>query len=216
MHTVIFFLISFSYIHSWSYEYLFSLQKYIIKIKRCLRLFQCSSLLVFFLFSSFSSVVLKMTMFYKYTWLSQQYGSYTSSREEEAVGAAAVAASQTALSQQEPPMEFYGIPHRWGKMGLNTFCFKLLEKTKRHVWSPTAEVSVQHDRLTCLQCFLQLTCSTCMSSQSTGTKGQRTGGGGGEEGKEEEEEEERDVLCCAQFHFINAFYLMALLFSGKA
>lgn len=44
-------------------------------------------------------------------------------------------------------MEFYGIPHRWGKMavGLNTFCFKLLEKTKRHVWSPTAQVSVQRD-----------------------------------------------------------------------
>lgn len=53
---------------------------------------------------------------------------------------AAVAASQTALSQQEPPVEFYGTPHRRGEMavGLNTFCFKLLEKTKRHVWPPTA------------------------------------------------------------------------------
>lgn len=33
--------------------------------------------------------------------------------------------------------------------------------------------------------------------------------------KGQEEEGERE-LCCAQFHFINAFYLMALLFSGKA
>lgn len=67
--------------------------------------------------------------------LYQLQGSYTSSREEEAVETAAVAASQTALSQQEPPVEFYRTPHRWGEMavGLNTFYFKLLEKTKRRL-----------------------------------------------------------------------------------
>lgn len=74
------------------------------------------------------------------TWAVPPAGQLPSSRREEAVGAAAVAASQTALSQQEPPVEFYGTPHRRGEMavGLNTFCFKLLEKTKRHVWPPTA------------------------------------------------------------------------------
>lgn len=99
-------------------------------------------------FSSFSSVVLMMTVLNTHDFhharfrsgLYQLQGSYTSSREEEAVETAAVAASQTALSQQEPPVEFYGTPHRWGQMavGLNTFYFKLLEKTKRHVWPPTA------------------------------------------------------------------------------
>lgn len=144
-----FFLILFSYIHSWSYEYLFSLQKYIIKIKRCLRLLQCSSLLVFFLFFQLffscpnDDYVLNTHDFYHARFRSGLYqlqGSYTSSREEEAVETAAVAASQTAFSQQEPPGEFYGTPHRWGEMavGLNSFYFKLLEKTKRHVWPPTA------------------------------------------------------------------------------
>lgn len=105
-------------------------------------------------------------------------------------------------------MEFYGIPHRWGKMavGLNTFCFKLLEKTKRHVWSPTAQVSVQRDLdrpMAAVSCSDSHAAPACLlRALAPRDKGQ-------------EEEGERE-LCCAQFHFINAFYLMALLFSGKA
>jgi hypothetical protein len=103
-----------------------------------------------------------------------------SSQEEEAVGRNGCCGCFS--DRTFPSRTFHGVLWditQMGKMavGLNTFCFKLLEKTKRHGLSPTAEVSAQCDRPTCLQCFLQLTGgSTCMSSQSTGTKGQRTGG----------------------------------------
>lgn len=130
---LIFFLILFSYIHSWSYEYLFSLQKYIIKIKRCLRLLQCSSLLVFFLFFQLffscpnDDYVLNTHDFQHArvrSGLHQLQGSYTSSREEEAVETAAVAASQTAPSQQEPPVGSTG-HHTDGREGSGFKYFSL-------------------------------------------------------------------------------------------
>lgn len=89
---------------------------------------QCSSLLVFFLFFQLffscpnDDYVLNTHDFHHARFRSGLYqlqGSHTSSREEEAVETAAVAASpNTALSQQEPPVEFYGTPHRQGEMAV--------------------------------------------------------------------------------------------------
>lgn len=145
-----FFLILFSYIHSWSYEYLFSLQKYIIKIKRCLRLLQCSSLLVFFLF---------FQLFFSCSnddYVLNTHDFHHARLEVDCTNCRAV----TLLPGKKRLWEWLlwlllklhfpnkNLPWsstghhtdgaRWRSVGLNTFCFKLLEKTKRHVWPPTA------------------------------------------------------------------------------
>lgn len=171
---------------------------------------QCSSLLVFFLFFQLffscpnDDYVLNTHDFHHARFRSGLYqlqGSHTSSREEEAVETAAVAASRTALSQQEPPVEFYGTPHRRGRRdgsGLKYFALSCWRRQNDMFGHPLLKSVCS----TTILHACSVSCSTCTSSQSTGTKGTEDGG---------------VVLCCAQFlHFINAFYLMALLFSGKA
>lgn len=148
-------------------------------------------------FLSFFQLVfscLRMTMFHKYTWmspsqvrngLSQQYSSYASFQEEKRLLVLLLWLLLKLLSQREPPVKFWGYHPLTGQdvSGFQYLFALSCCRRQRHVWSPTAEVGVQCDLPTCLQCFLQLPCSTCISSQSTGTQG------------DEGQEQEREVIC---------------------